>query len=150
MFKAKLKSAKGAWKLLFAVFFSLLALPGCRRKEIIENTTTRLTRNWQLVQSATDDNGNGTIDAYEFVKLQDNFLDYYKFNTDNSGTESVTATNGITTQYPFTWIQTADTLDISRTGNNVEIYYVKSLSNVQMELITNTPRGLAGYLFDAK
>ncbi|NDC42305.1 MAG: hypothetical protein EBZ77_12280 [Chitinophagia bacterium] len=125
----------------------LLLMGACKRAEKVENAFTRITRNWKLVQTATDNNGNNLLDDFEYSALPASVTDYYNFKTDNTGLETVTSENGITSYYPFTWNLAADTLQVTKAGGSATLYYVQSLSNVKMNLVTESRFGLAGYLF---
>lgn len=144
-------------KIKFQVLLLLLlcvvlgsALYSCKRTELIENSYTRLVRKWLLIRSATDNNGNGSIDAYEYNNVQDSVVNYYTFKGDSSGEESVKAINGVTTLYPFRWSLSGDSLQITRVGNNVNTYYIRNLSNSRLELYLGTDRGPVGYYFEPR
>jgi hypothetical protein len=146
-----MSSMKQSYRLLLLLgILSTTLWSACKRNDDLENPVSRLSRRWLLVNSATDDNGDGAIQQVEYHPVADGFVTYYTFADDNSGNESVTPPNGNVGNYPFKWKLTADTLLVERVGNNSNNYYVKRLSNLQMELLLETNRGPVGYYFEPK
>ena len=123
----------------------------CKRKEIVETRLTRLMNKWKLVKTGTDSNGNGSIDGSEVHAVPDGFDDIFSFTQQYTGTETVT-TNGVTTNYPFTWkINPAlDTITRDGVGHNQIIYKMVEISSVSMQLNTFTSSGIAAYFFERK
>lgn len=140
-------------RLIYLLPFVLLtvALPSCKRKEVIYTRLTRIQHSWKLVKTATDVNGNGQIDASEIQPIDDAFDNTLTFNADYTGKETVVA-NSVTTDYPFTWTMDVnmDTITRNGIGHNVIKYYLADISSIRMELTTTTSIGLAAYIYEIK
>ncbi len=117
----------------------------CKRKEVVENQFTRLQRTWKLVKTATDSDGNGKLDDYEFHAISENMDDQITFHADKTGNQTVIA-NNVTTVYPFTWVlDENDTITRSGTGHDVRKYHIEDISNASMTLISPPPTFVAFY-----
>lgn len=140
-----------ALSLIFFVLFTCITF-SCKRNDDVDNILTRLLHNWKLAKIATDDNGNGAIDATEIQPLTNGEDDEMIFNKDYTGAQTVIAANGVKNNYPFTWSLTGkDTITRNGLGYNLIKYHIETISAVSLELTTHTEQGiLAAYFYDRK
>ena len=139
--------------LSFMFFVAICCITfSCKQKENVETILTRLLHNWKLTKIATDDNGNGAIDASEVHPVANGSDEEIVFNKDNTGLQTVTATNGATNTYRFTWsLDKYDTVTRVGVGNNLVKYHIQSISSGSLELITLTDQNiLAAYYYERK
>ena len=136
-----------------AFFLALTCITfSCKQKENIETILTRLLHNWKLVKIATDDNGNGVIDAAEVHPLSNGADDEIVFNKDYTGLQTVIAANGATESYHFTWsLDTHDTVTRVGLGYNLIKYHIENISSTSLELLTMTDQNiLSAYYYTRK
>ena len=133
------------------VFIFCLAQTSCKRKDNVESIFTYLSHSWKVVKLATDDNGNNGIDASEIHAPANGQDNRFVFKTDNTGSETVIAANGVTTEYPFTWsLLGKDSVIRNGVGNNVVRYKINSISTTRLELRMTTEQSgiLVAYYFE--
>jgi hypothetical protein len=135
------------------MFFAAIicSTPSCK-KSAVDTILTRLQHTWKLTKIATDDNGNGAIDASEIQPLTNGQDDRITFNKDGSGKEVIISTNGVQDTYTFSWsLGIGDTLNRHGAGNDIIKYHIGNISTSSLELATITDKNiLAAYFYDRK
>jgi len=116
---------------------SAVFICACRKGSVDDSPTGRTEGKWQLTQVATDDNGNGILDASEWANVPVNDTDIIIYNKDFSGIEYLNIDTSATT-YTFTWSIIADTLQRNLEGHFTDNGYIKELTSSTMVLQYNS------------
>ena len=133
--------------LLFIAMSFCFGIVSCNKKEQPTTSYTMLEGKWKLIQTATDDNNSHQLDPSELVNVSDSNIEYYVFNKDTTGYESIDY-KGVTTIYNFIWtFPTYDSLVLYMEGSNTVSFNILNFSTNSLTLQENTLPEMSWYIY---
>lgn len=122
--------------ILLLVFVVLVSgSEGCRKKQQSNTIFSMLQGKWKRIQLATDDNGNGIIDASELHNMPPGYSDVLLFKSDSTGMETTLVNNGSPNIIPYNWRpQYSDSLLINYRAHLSIDYYIVVLNSSLLTL----------------
>jgi hypothetical protein len=129
---------KSFFRIIFAIL--ILGLWSCTKKGSPDTPFTHIQGFWKLAKTATDDNGNGIIDAGEIHSVAATYTDKLYFKSDSTGYEQITVNGDPTAPLHYRWkIAYGDSLYMAYAAHDTPTYYISLLNSVNMTLSTITP-----------
>src|ERR1700744_2061051 len=118
-------------------------------KSTVDTPYTKLEGNWAIIQTATDDNGNGQLDNEELRTVTDN--ETMQFRNDSTGTLHVII-NGTTIDYVYTWAFINNYTELRRIayGEDTTLAKIVTLTTKDMTLMNYTDPQLSWYVLRKK
>ena len=116
------------------------ALWSCNKNEGPQTTFGKIAGKWRLAETATDDNGNGVIDASELHPVQSGYVDILNFKVDSTGVETTVSNSDSAPPLNFTWnVIVGDSVRLDYTAHLTVTYYINNLNASNLTLTTRTP-----------
>ena len=130
--------------LVVALFFGA---ESCSKKQPPDTLFSKMLGQWKKTAYATDDNGNGIIDAGEIHPQPANILDELVFKSDTSGYENTIVNKIQEVPLNFKWYVYAESLAVAYSAHDTIVYYIDNVNSYTLALYTNTSTGLAAYYY---
>ena len=138
-----MKRSAAYFFILITLLLPISGLDSCK-KTAVDNSFTRLVGKWKEIQTATDDNGNGVIDAEEVHNAPPGYNDILHFNADSLGTETITSNGDTEPLLNFRWkLNYSDSVNLAYTAHDTITYYINEL-NASTLILTATSLTNAG------
>lgn len=125
----------------------LIGVESCTKKQPPDTLFSKMLGQWKKTAYATDDNGNGVIDAGEIHPQSANILDELVIKKDTTGYENTIVNNIQEVPLNFKWYVYADSVVFYYAAHDTIVYYIDEVNSYTLALYTNTSTGLAAYYY---